>query len=259
MYEQLRRGPLSDRDILQCLMEGDIKITPYTPDDAEEVLLVRESLARVRAHELDPLKVASIDPNHQRAALLHKMLQPASIDVVLDSTITTFEHTSDGHEQIIIPWAGQLGSPTKLFIEPGQHFLLYPEQFILGSTWEGLSFDNSIIGRFEGKSSLGRIGLATHITAGFIDPGWNGKITLEMKNNNQLPIAILPGMKIGQFAFEYLSSPALVPYGESGNHYRGQSEATVADFSGFHVTDIYNGNNPAGSDTPLFSIDSMRK
>lgn len=239
MNSRVKPGTLSDEDILRCLIDGSIKLTPYSATDAKEVLAFREDLAKFRRRQLKEDQIRRIDPKHRTAALLDKMLQPASIDVVLDKEITRF-NIEDFIS--IKPWENQVGLTRQQTIDPRETFILHPEHFILGSTFEHMTLSGDILSRFEGKSSLGRIGLATHITAGFIDPGWEGNITVELKNNSELPVEIMPGMKIGQFAFERLNSEALVLYGEEtiGSHYKGQREATPARFDGFHVTDVYN-------------------
>ena len=107
-----------------------------------------------------------------------------------------------------------------------------PGRFALGSTWEYVKLDASIAARLEGKSSLGRLGILTHSTAGFIDPGFEGHITLELSNVSTLPVKLWPGMKIGQMCFFQLSSPAEHPYGSAttGSHYQGQRGPTPEPF-----------------------------
>jgi len=107
-------------------------------------------------------------------------------------------------------------------------FVLHPGEFVLGSTYEHVSLPDDIAARLEGKSSLGRLGLLTHSTAGFIDPGFQGHVTLELSNMATLPIKLWPGMKVGQLCFFQLSSPATHPYGskEAGSHYQGQRGPT---------------------------------
>ncbi len=107
-------------------------------------------------------------------------------------------------------------------------YSLNPGEFILGSTNESVNIPVDLAARYEGKSSIGRIGLATHITAGFIDPGFSGDITLEIKNENNHPIRIFPGMKIGQLCFFELNEDVARPYGsvDLGSHYQNQSGPT---------------------------------
>jgi dCTP deaminase len=149
------------------------------------------------------------------------LVQPASIDVRLDHYFRVFDAAAYTH---IDP---KVEHPTKLVeVIPGQPFVLHPGEFALGSTSERLSLDGSLAARLEGKSSLARLGLLTHATAGFIDPGFSGQITLELASVSNLPLLLWPGMKIGQLCFMQLSSPAKVPYGELTNHYQGQRGPT---------------------------------
>jgi dCTP deaminase len=112
----------------------------------------------------------------------------------------------------------------------GEHFMLHPGEFVLGSTLERVKLGNAVVARLEGKSSLGRLGLLIHSTAGFIDPGFEGHITLELSNVATLPIAIYPGMKIGQISFYQMTTEADVPYGSPllGSKYQGQSGPTAS-------------------------------
>jgi dCTP deaminase len=120
-------------------------------------------------------------------------------------------------------------------------FVLHPGEFVLASTYEVVTLPDDIAARLEGKSSLGRLGLLTHSTAGFIDPGFSGHVTLELSNVATLPITLWPGMKIGQLCFFRLSSPAEHPYGsnESGSRYQGQRGPTASrSFRSFHRTKV---------------------
>ena len=112
--------------------------------------------------------------------------------------------------------------------QPDESFILHPGEFVLGSTYEQVTLPDDLAARLEGKSSLGRLGLLTHSTAGFIDPGFSGHVTLELSNVATLPITLWPGMKIGQLCFFRLSSPAETPYGAGGNknRYQGQRGPT---------------------------------
>jgi dCTP deaminase len=124
-------------------------------------------------------------------------------------------------------------------------FILHPGEFVLGSTYEYVSLPNDIAARLEGKSSLGRLGLLTHSTAGFVDPGFQGHVTLELSNVATLPIKLWPGMKIGQLCFFQLSSPSENPYGSEkyGSRYQGQRGPTASrSHLNFHITDV--GNEP---------------
>ena len=114
----------------------------------------------------------------------------------------------------------------------GDAFILHPGEFVLGSTLERVAIPDDLVGRIEGKSSLGRLGLLIHTTAGFVDAGWDGHLTLELSNVANLPITLYPGMKIGQISFIQMTTPADVPYGSSsiGSKYRGQRGPTASRF-----------------------------
>lgn len=153
------------------------------------------------------------------------LVQPSSIDVRLDRVFRVFNNTRYTH----IDPARRQDELTSL-VEPaeGEPFVLHPGEFVLGSTLEVCSLPDDLAGRLEGKSSLGRLGLLTHSTAGFIDPGFSGHITLELSNVANLPITLWPGMKIGQLCLFRLSSPAENPYGSSatGSKYQDQRGPT---------------------------------
>jgi dCTP deaminase len=150
-----------------------------------------------------------------------KMIQPSSIDFRISNKFRVFRNYK---YTFIDPRQKQEGLTDLIEIEEGSPFILHPGEFILSSSQEYLELDNTIVCRVEGKSSLGRLGLIIHATAGFVDPGWAGTITLELSNVSNLPIALYSGMKIGQFSFMYLKSPCEKPYGSAGlnNKYRGQ-------------------------------------
>ena len=154
-----------------------------------------------------------------------KLVQPSSIDVRLDRMFRVFNNTRYTH----IDPAQRQDELTSL-VEPGDRepFVLHPGEFVLGSTLEVCTLPDDLAGRLEGKSSLGRLGLLTHSTAGFIDPGFSGHITLELSNVANLPITLWPGMKIGQLCLLRLTSPAENPYGSSavGSKYQGQRGPT---------------------------------
>ena len=153
------------------------------------------------------------------------LLQPSSIDVRLDRWFRVFNNQQYTH----IDPAQQQDDLTTLMEPKGDDpFVLHPGEFVLGSTLEGVTLPDDLAGRLEGKSSLGRLGLLTHSTAGFIDPGFSGHITLELSNVATLPIILHPGMKIGQLCLFALSSPAEQPYGSSvyGSRYQGQRGPT---------------------------------
>lgn len=162
-------------------------------------------------HEL----ISPYDPNN---------LQPCSYDVTLSKSIIRYIGS------------GEINASDKSlrdleyfkFIIPDEGYILEPGEFILGSTNESVNIPSDLAARYEGKSSMGRIGLATHITAGFIDPGFSGDITLEIKNENNHPIRIFPGMRIGQLCFFELTGAVARVYGSAnlGSHYQNQSGPT---------------------------------
>ncbi|MCE6995620.1 dCTP deaminase [Saccharothrix sp. S26] len=165
------------------------------------------------------------------------MVQPSSIDVRLDRFFRVFNNTRYTH----IDPSVQQDDLTSL-VEPvdDEPFVLHPGEFVLGSTFELVTLPDDLAGRLEGKSSLGRLGLLTHSTAGFIDPGFSGHITLELSNVANLPITLWPGMKIGQLCLFRLSSAAEFPYGstQAGSRYQGQRGPTPSRaYLNFHRTD----------------------
>ena len=166
------------------------------------------------------------------------MIQPSSIDVRLDKFFRVF----DNHKYAAIDPAVEQPDLTRL-VEVGRDepFVLHPGEFVLGSTYESVSLPDDVAARLEGKSSLGRLGLLTHSTAGFIDPGFEGNVTLELSNTATLPINLWPGMKIGQLCFFRLSSPAENPYGSAkyASRYRGQRGPTASrSFQNFHRSEL---------------------
>jgi dCTP deaminase len=167
-----------------------------------------------------------------------EMIQPSSIDVRLDRYFRLF----DNHKYPFIDPAQDQPDLTRLVeVERGEPFVLHPGEFVLGSTYESVTLPDDVAARLEGKSSLGRLGLLTHSTAGFIDPGFSGHVTLELSNVATLPITLWPGMKIGQLCFFRLSSPAEHPYGSEryGSRYQGQRGPTASrSAQNFHRTDI---------------------
>ena len=166
------------------------------------------------------------------------MLQPASIDVRLDRFFRLF----DNHRYPVIDPAQDQPDLTRLVeVENGDPFVLHPGEFVLGSTFEQVTLPDDVAARLEGKSSLGRLGLLTHSTAGFVDPGFSGHVTLELSNMATLPITLWPGMKIGQLCFFRLSSPAEFPYGSEkyGSRYQGQRGPTASrSFHNFSRTEV---------------------
>ncbi len=166
------------------------------------------------------------------------MIQPSSIDVRLDKFFRLF----DNHKYPFIDPREDQPELTRLVeIQDGEPFILHPGEFVLGSTYELVTLPDDIAARLEGKSSLGRLGLLTHSTAGFVDPGFSGHVTLELSNVATLPIKLWPGMKIGQLCFIRLTSPAEKPYGsaEYSSRYQGQRGPTASrSHLNFHLTPI---------------------
>jgi len=164
------------------------------------------------------------------------MVQPSSVDVRLDRMFRVFEN----HRYPHIDPAEEQPELTRQ-VEPtgDEPFILHPGEFVLGSSFEVITLPDDVAARLEGKSSLGRLGLLTHSTAGFIDPGFSGHVTLELSNVATLPIKLWPGMKIGQLCFFRLSSPAEHPYGSDvyGSRYQGQRGPTPSrSYANFHRT-----------------------
>ncbi|WP_287930612.1 dCTP deaminase [Arthrobacter sp.] len=166
------------------------------------------------------------------------MVQPSSVDVRIDRYFRLF----DNHRYAHIDPAEEQPELTRLVeVDPDEAFILHPGEFALASTYETVTLPDDVAARLEGKSSLGRLGLLTHSTAGFIDPGFSGHITLELSNVATLPIKLWPGMKIGQLCFFQLSSPAEHPYGSGqyGNRYQGQRGPTASrSHMNFHRTAV---------------------
>jgi len=166
------------------------------------------------------------------------MVQPSSVDVRLDRFFRVFEN----HKyEVIDPSKEQPELTREVAVAPNEFFILHPGEFVLASTYEVITLPDDIAGRLEGKSSLGRLGLLTHSTAGFIDPGFSGHITLELSNVANLPVKLFPGMKIGQLCLIKLSSAAEHPYGSAvyGSRYQGQRGPTPSkSWLNFHKSKI---------------------
>lgn len=166
------------------------------------------------------------------------MIQPSSIDVRLDRFFRVFEN----HKYSVIdPSVEQSELTREVEVAPNEFFILHPGEFVLASTYEVITLPDDIAGRLEGKSSLGRLGLLTHSTAGFIDPGFSGHITLELSNVANLPVKLFPGMKIGQLCLIKLTSPAEHPYGSAlyGSRYQGQRGPTPSrSWMNFHQSKV---------------------
>lgn len=180
---------------------------------------IREALAEGR------IGIYPLEPSY---------IQPSSVDLRVDRRFRVFEN----HRHPAIDPRSPQEDITKLIeVDEDEPFMLHPGEFVLGATLERVRLGLDVVARLEGKSSLGRLGLLIHSTAGFIDPGFEGAITLELSNVATLPIAIYPGMKIGQISFYQLSTPADHPYGspELGSKYQGQTGPTPSrahrDFS----------------------------
>lgn len=186
----------------------------------------RDILAEIKAGRV------SCEPFHEA------MIQPSSVDVRLDKYFRVFEN----HKYSVIDPSIEQSELTREVIADGDEaFILHPGEFVLASTYEVITLPDDIAGRLEGKSSLGRLGLLTHSTAGFIDPGFSGHITLELSNVANLPVKLFPGMKIGQLCLIKLSSPAEHPYGSEkyGSRYQGQRGPTASrSFLNFHKSKI---------------------
>ncbi len=156
-------------------------------------------------------------------------LQPSSIDLHLDHSFRVFRNN---RYPFIDVRQKQPDLTELLTISADEPFILHPGEFVLGQTLEWVELPNDLVARLEGKSSLGRLGLLIHSTAGYVDPGWKGNLTLELSNVANLPIALYFGMKIGQISFFRMTSPVDRPYGSPslGSKYQGQSEPTASAF-----------------------------
>lgn len=154
-------------------------------------------------------------------------VQPASVDVHLDSSILVFRNSRRPFIDLRQDMSDLTETET---IAPNQPFMLHPGEFVLGSTLESIQLPDTLVARLEGKSSLGRVGLLIHSTAGYVDPGWQGHLTLELSNVANLPITLYYGMKIGQLSFLKLTTPADNPYGAPGlgSKYLGQTQPTAS-------------------------------
>ena len=156
-------------------------------------------------------------------------LQPSSVDLHLDRSFRVFRNNRYPYIDVR---AAQPDLTDLLSVADDESFVLHPGEFVLGQTLEWTELPDDLVARLEGKSSLGRLGLLIHSTAGYVDPGWKGKLTLELSNVAKLPIALYFGMKIGQISFLTMSSPVDRPYGSAGlgSKYQGQAEPTASAF-----------------------------
>jgi dCTP deaminase len=157
------------------------------------------------------------------------LIQPSSIDVRVDRRFRVFHNARYPYIDV----RQQMEDLTEL-VEVGgdEPFILHPGEFVLGQTLERVTLPDDLVARLEGKSSLGRLGLLIHSTAGFVDPGFSGNLTLELSNVANLPITIYEGMPIGQISFMRMDGPVEVPYGakDRGSKYQGQGEPTPSRF-----------------------------
>lgn len=157
-------------------------------------------------------------------------IQPASVDLRLNSMFRVFRVTSRPYVDVQEP----VDDLTELIeIAPEEPFVIQPGTFFLGSTLETITLPDDIVARVDGKSSLGRLGLLVHATAGYVDPGWTGRLTLELSNQSQMPIALYYGMRVAQISFLRMSTPVDHPYGspELGSKYQGQTGPTASRIS----------------------------
>ena len=157
------------------------------------------------------------------------LLQPSSVDVRVDRFFRVFHNARYAYIDVKEP---QDDLTELVEIDGERPFILHPGEFVLGSTLERIQLPDDVVGRLDGKSSLGRLGLLIHSTAGFIDPGWDGHVTLELSNVANLPITIYPGMKTGQVSFMQMTEPAATPYGSQaiGSKYKGQRGPTASRY-----------------------------
>ncbi|HEX2671487.1 MAG TPA: dCTP deaminase [Polyangiaceae bacterium] len=175
---------LSDRDIRARLRDGSLKITGIV-DEAQQ------------------LQPASVDLRLSAEFLTYKPAQVTCLDPRQPETLTA------GTERVTVP--------------EGSAFILHPGEFVLGSTMERVTIPPDLVARVDGRSSVGRLAIVVHATAGFIDPGFEGEITLELSNIGRIPVRLYPGMRIAQVVFQLMTSPAERPYGRArGSHYHEQ-------------------------------------
>jgi dCTP deaminase len=173
------------------------------------------------------------------------LVQPASIDLRLGDSFRVFHNHRASAIDLREPPAGLTEEVT---LKADESFVIHPGEFCLGRTLEWVELPDDIVARIEGKSSIGRLGLIVHATAGFCDPGWKGTLTLELNNLTRIPIKLYPGLPIAQLSFMVLDRPALRPYGspELGSHYQGQRAATESRYEGLRARKAPDGAN-AGS------------
>jgi dCTP deaminase len=188
-----------------------------------------------------------------------ELIQPSSVDVRVDRFFRVFRNS----RYPFIDVKEEMEDLTELVeTENSEPFILHPGEFVLGSTLERITLPDDLVARLEGKSSLGRLGLLIHSTAGFIDPGWDGHVTLELSNVANLPITIYVGMKIGQLSFVQLTEPAENPYGAAalGSKYQGQAGPTPSRYwKNFSDAETSGAGSAAGSATSRASSDARRE
>lgn len=156
-------------------------------------------------------------------------VQPSSVDLHLGNRFRVFRNNRTA---VIDPREEQPELTELVEIIGDEPFILHPGEFVLGATFERVSLPDDLVARLEGRSSLGRLGLLIHSTAGYVDPGWEGTLTLELSNVANLPIKLYDGMKVGQISFQRMSSPAEIAYGDEriGSRYRGQTDPTASRY-----------------------------
>ncbi len=175
---------------------------------------IKEEIAKGR------LRIEPYDPG---------CVQPASVDVHLDRVFRVFRVTHRPYIDVRDPMDDLT---EEVVIDEERPFFIHPGEFVLGSTLESLTLPGDIVAQVEGKSSLGRLGLLIHATAGYVDPGWTGKLTLELSNSAKIPIALYYGMRIGQLSFLRMTTPVERPYGSPGlgSKYQGQQGPTPSRY-----------------------------
>jgi dCTP deaminase len=180
------------------------------------------------------------------------LVQPASVDLRLGDSFRVFHNHRASAIDLREPPSGLT---EEVVLSQDESFVIHPGEFCLGRTLEWVELPDDIVARIEGKSSIGRLGLIVHATAGFCDPGWKGTLTLELNNLTRVPIKLYPGLQIAQLSFMTLDRPAARPYGspELGSHYQGQTAATESRYPGMKSTAPAGGNPnqtaaPAGGD-----------
>jgi dCTP deaminase len=162
------------------------------------------------------------------------LVQPASVDLRLGDSFRVFHNHRASAIDLRSPPSGLT---EEVVIGPDDSFVIHPGEFCLGRTLEWVELPDDVVARIEGKSSIGRLGLIVHATAGFCDPGWKGTLTLELNNLTRIPIKLYPGLLIAQLSFMALDRPAHRPYGspELGSHYQGQRAATESRYEGRRI------------------------